>query len=282
VTALDLSPQHQNAIDEIDRSAAADTPILFDHHKSTLEKLGGRPWAVVNTSRCGAGVYWDWLMARADGETRRRVSPLESIVEVANDRDLWINENPDGRLWQAMVTLCGEYGAFARLAANPSAVLTDAERETADRFVAAQEERFKRARGAMTLSGTGGGETREMAYLADGCLEFGDTSDFCGSLLDNPAESGAPAIVALAFRRPSGAWAVSLRSRDGLAGRVASLLKNGRSIRGGGHDDAAALYFPSSYDDRSIRESILAALAAKAESSSGMGVTLGDLLKGAL
>ncbi|MDR3075971.1 MAG: phosphohydrolase [Synergistaceae bacterium] len=282
VTVLDVSPQFQNTIDEIDRTVGEDSIILFDHHQSTYDKIGRRAWAVVDTARCGASVYWNWLMEHADEPVRRRIEGLRDIVEVANDRDLWINLNPDGRLWQSMVTMCGEYGVLARLISNPSAELTGPERELALRFTAAQEERFKRAREAMTLSRIGGGKN-EMAYLGDGYLEFGDTSDFCGSILDKPDEcSGAPALVALAFKRPSGTWAVSLRSREGLAGRVTSLLKDGRSIRGGGHDDAAALYFPASYNEKSIRESILAALAAKAESSSGMGVTLGDLLKGAM
>jgi hypothetical protein len=75
---------------------------------------------------------------------------------------------------------------------------------------------------------------------------------------------------------------VSLRSRNGLAGRVVSLLKDGRKIRGGGHGDAAALYFPNNYSEEGIRESISAALSAESESTSGMGVTLGDLIKGAM
>jgi nanoRNase/pAp phosphatase (c-di-AMP/oligoRNAs hydrolase) len=282
VIALDLSPQHQNTVDEIDRTAGEGPVILYDHHQSTYDKMGARPWAVVDTSRCGAAVYWKWLSEAPDDGSRGRAAALEDMIGVANDRDLWINQNPDSRLWQALVTLCGEYGVFARLISNPSARLTDAERGLAERFTAAQEERFKRARENMIRGKIGGGESREMAYLGDGYLEFGDTSDFCGSVLDDPSAKDVPALVALAFRRQSGSWAVSLRSRDGLAGRVTSLLKDGRSIRGGGHNDAAALYFPASYSEKSIRESIIAALAAKAEGSSGMGVTLGDLLKGSL
>jgi nanoRNase/pAp phosphatase (c-di-AMP/oligoRNAs hydrolase) len=123
-------------------------------------------------------------------------------------------------------------------------------------------------------------EGKEMAFLGDGYLEFGDTSDFCGAVLDRHNDGRAtPALVALAFRRPSGTWAVSLRSRGGLAGRVVSLLKDGRKIRGGGHEDAAALYFPVSYDEKSIKDTILSALETHSENQAGMGVTLGDLLK---
>jgi hypothetical protein len=234
---------------------------------------------------CGAMVYWNWLFAgHARDETLRRIEPLREIVRIANDRDLWINEDPDGRLWQAMVTLCGEWGALARLVANPSAVFTPSERSAVANFVDRQEERFKRAKEQLVRERIRGGG--DMVFLGDGHLEFGDTSDFCGMILDRPDALGenekAPAIAALAYRKPGGGWAVSLRSRDGLAGRVVSLLKDGRKIRGGGHGDAAALYFPNSYTEGGIRESISAALSAERESSSGMGVTLGDLLKGAM
>ena len=282
VITLDLSPQFQNTVDEIDKIAREGETIVFDHHQSSLDKIGRRSWATVDTSRCAASVYWHWLMESDDAAMRalgKNVEALRDIVTVANDRDLWINENPDGRLWQAMVTLCGEHGVFTRLVSNPSAVMTKAERELAVRFTVAQEERFKRARDSIVLNRTG---EKELAFLGDGHLEFGDASDFCGSILDDPKEKmGSVTMVALAFRRPSRAWAVSLRSRNGLAGSVTSLLKDGRNIRGGGHDDAAALYFPASYNEKSIRESIVAALAAKAESSAGTGVTLGDLFKNA-
>jgi hypothetical protein len=279
---LDLSPQFQNTVDEIDRTFESGEPFLFDHHQSTHEKFSNRAWLVVDLKYCGALVYWNWLMEHSDEGAKRRLAPMKDMVDIANDRDLWINENPDGRSWQAMVTLCGEYGTLARLLTNPSAAFTDSERSLVTQFAAAQEERFERARDHMIRNKIGGGHgSREMAFLGEGYLEFGDTSDFCGSILDRPAVSvDTPAVAVLAYRKPSGSWAVSLRSRDGLAGRAVSLLKDGKKIRGGGHGDAAALYFPAGYNETSIRESILAALAANDESSSGMGVTLGDILKG--
>ncbi|MDR0654650.1 MAG: phosphohydrolase [Synergistaceae bacterium] len=282
VIAMDLSPQFQNTIDEIDRCFGGAEPFLFDHHQSAYEKIGGRPWAVVNTKRCGAAVYWDWLANNAPESTKRLVAPLSGFVEVANDRDLWINENPNGRLWQAMVTLCGEWSALARIITNPGVTFTEAERAIVVKFVAAQEERFKAARENISRKKIRGAGGSEMAFLGDGFLEFGDTSDFCGALLDRHEGPGAaPALVALSFRRPSGTWSVSLRSRGGLAGRAVALLKDGRKIRGGGHEDAAALYFPASYDEKSIKDTILSALETNSENQAGMGVTLGDLLKGA-
>jgi hypothetical protein len=282
IITLDLSPQYQSTVDEIDRVfVPGDTPFIFDHHMSAFEKYKNRPWLVIDMDSCGAGVYWNWLFAgNASGETLKRVEPLREIVRIATDRDLWINEDPDSRLWQAMVTLCGEWGALARLMDNPSAVLTDGERSAVVDFINRQEERFKRAREQLVrerIRGIG-----DLAFLGDGHLEFGDTSDFCGMILDKAGPSGenAPAVAALAFRKAGGGWAVSLRSRGGLSGRVVSLLRDGRKIRGGGHGDAAALYFPSSYSESGVKESICAALSAERENSLGMGVTIGDLLKG--
>ena len=77
-----------------------------------------------------------------------------------------------------------------------------------------------------------------------------------------------------------GDWALSLRSRDGLAGKIVALLKDGSKIRGGGHEDAAALYFPSNYSEDQIRETVLAAIRQERERSETPNVTLGDLFKG--
>ena len=77
----------------------------------------------------------------------------------------------------------------------------------------------------------------------------------------------------------SGDWAVSMRSRDGLAGRVLALLKDGKKVRGGGHGDASALYFPRNYTQEQMRDSIVAAIKVEKERSAAPKVTLGDLLK---
>jgi hypothetical protein len=289
MVVLDLSPQFQATVDEIDRTfPSGRAPFLFDHHKSTFEKYANRPWIVADIAYCGAMVYWNWLFAgNADSETLRRIEPLRDIIRIANDRDLWINEDPDGRLWQAMVTLCGEWGALARLISNPSAAFTQSERAAVTNFVSRQEERFKRAKDHLSKDRAVG--RGDFLFLGDGFLEFGDTSDFCGMLLDRPDRDNSgdgkderPVLVALAYKKAGGGWAVSLRSRGGLAGKVTSLLKDGRKIRGGGHGDAAALYFPNNYNEGGIRESVSAALRAEIESASGMGVTLGDLIKGAM
>ena len=109
-------------------------------------------------------------------------------------------------------------------------------------------------------------------------LEYGDVSDFCGLILDR--DDNPPEVAAVAARRLGGDWAVSMRSRDGLAGRVLALLKDGKKIRGGGHGDASALYFPRNYTQEQMRDSILAAIRVEKERNAAPKVTLGDLFKG--
>ncbi len=271
---LDLFCQKEQTVDEVDRLREdIDAPFLFDHHKSTFERYGNRKWVLIDTGSCGALVYWNWLSRRADDPRLKDVlARLEPIVRVANDRDLWLGQMPEGRLWQALVTMCGHWGVFARLAANPDAEMTAEEFDGASEFTERQEARFSLAKERVWRKG------RELAFLCDGVLEYGDVSDFCGLLLDR--ESDPPAVVAVAARRFGGDWAVSMRSRGGLAGRVLALLKDGRKVRGGGHGDAAALYFPRGYTQEQMRDSILAAIKAEKERMSSPKVTLGDLFKG--
>lgn len=271
---IDLFCQREQTIDEIDRIwDGSRPPFLFDHHKSSFERYANRSWAHIDTAYCGAMVYWRWLelgspTAAGLGVLRR----LEPLMRVANDRDLWLGELPDSRLWQGLLSLCGYWSAFARLAANPSAELTREERNGAEEYIERQEARFAAAKGLIKRSGD------DLAFLEEGPLEFGDVSDFCGLILDR--EPRPPLVAAVSAKRLNGDWAVSLRSRDGFAGRVMSLLKDGKKVRGGGHGDASALYFPRSYTEAQIRDSILAAIRVQKEREESPAVTLGDLFKG--
>lgn len=271
---LDLFCQKEQTVDEIDKQwKEASAPFLFDHHKSTFERYGNRKWAMIDTNYCGALVYWRWLSENVkDGKTQAILARLEPVMKIANDRDLWLGQLPESRLWQTLVTLCGQWGMLARLMDNPDGELTEAEREAAADYMQRQEARFAQAKEKIWRSG------QELAFMCDGVLEYGDVSDFCGLILDR--EEKPPQVAAVAARRLGGDWAVSMRSRDGLAGRVLALLKDGRKIRGGGHGDASALYFPRSYTQEEMRDSILAAIRVEKERDSAPKVTLGDLFKG--
>ena len=243
---LDLFCQRQETVDEVDRRfPEGGTPFLFDHHQTTFDRYGNRPWAVIRTDACGALVYHRWLEDRDLSPAARQAHrDLTELVLVANDRDLWLGQREDGRLWQALVTLLNPTGVLLRLCLNPGAELTREERRRAETFVEQQEARFARARTSVQRTGN------DLSFLSPGILEYGDVSDFCGLLLDR--DPNPPRVVAVAARRPAGDWAVSLRSREGLAGKLVGLLRDGRKVRGGGHGDAAALYFPTHFKEEQI------------------------------
>lgn len=270
---LDLFCQREQTIDEIDeKRGEGEAPFLFDHHKSTFERYGNRKWAVIDTGYCGALVYWRWLRENSKSPAvQETLDRLEPMIKIANDRDLWLGQMPESRLWQALVTMCGQWGMLARLMNDPRGELTDMERDAAEEFTEKQEARFAMAKDKIWRSGG------ELAFLCDGVLEFGDVSDFCGLILDR--DENPPQVAAVAARRLGGDWAVSMRSRDGLAGRVLALLKDGKKVRGGGHGDASALYFPRSYKQEEMRDSILAAIRVEKERDAAPKVTLGDLFK---
>ncbi len=273
---LDLFCQKDKTVDEIDRHfQPGDGPLFFDHHQSTLERYGNRPWVYVDTGFCAARVYYNWIRERSgDKEVLEKVSALEGIVEVANDRDLWINRIPESRLWQAMITLCGPWPTLMRIVGNPSPRLSREEFSAASSFVKDQEERFRVALERASRS------RDDLLFVGPGSLEFGDVSDFCGLVLDRM--ESPPRVAAVLSRRPAGDWNVSLRSREGFAGRITGLLRDGRKIRGGGHDDSAALYFPPDYKPENIRDSLVSAVRSALESDEPSGVSLGDLLRQAM
>ncbi|MDO9508640.1 MAG: phosphohydrolase [Thermovirgaceae bacterium] len=273
---LDLFCQRAQTIDEIDRVfLTGDEPVFFDHHQSTIDRHGNRPWVLASTKFCAAKVYFNWLMEKAGQKNDiERLSRLKDIVEVANDRDLWINKLPESRLWQALVTLCGPWSVLMRLVGDPSPRLSDSERSCAVVFVSEQEERFRKALEKAIRSGD------DLLFVEPGALEFGDVSDFCGLVLDRM--DAPPRMVAVLSRRPAGDWNVSLRSRGGFAGRVVGLLRDGKKVRGGGHDDAAALYFPPHFKPGDIRDSLVSAVRTALESDIPTGLSFGDILKGAL
>lgn len=271
---LDLFCQRENTVDTIDRIWERDKePFLFDHHKSNFERYSSRKWALIDVNYCGAMVYWNYIRTKEEFSSRADViSSLEPLMKIANDRDLWLGEIPESRLWQGLVTVCGHWGALMRLVENPSAELTETEYEKACEFVANQEARFALAKEKIIRTGS------ELSFVCDGVLEYGDVSDFCGLILDR--DDNPPLLAAVTAKRGGGDWAVSLRSRDGLAGSVMALLKDGRKVRGGGHGDASALYFPSNYTEMQIKDSVLAAIRVQTEKDASPKVTLGDLFKG--
>jgi hypothetical protein len=272
---LDLFCQKEKTIEEIDHSYDINTlpfncPFVFDHHETTAQRYANRPWLVVDTSKCAAKVYFEWLLEHAP---RTASQCLSDMVDIANDRDLWLNQREESRLWQAMITLCGPESVLTRLAASPSSHLKPFEEEAARDFIKRQEIRFEKALATIN-------RFKDIAFVEDGILEFGDVSDFGGLILDR--RDNPPLIVAVAARRALGDWVLSLRSRNAIAGSVVGILRDGKKVRGGGHDDSAALYFPPYYTQEQIRSSLEAAVRTIQERNESASLNLGNLLKDAM
>ncbi len=273
----DLFCQRPRTVDAMDeRFVREEAPRVFDHHKSTLERYGQRPWAVVDTSCCAAMVYYRWLLAEGPLQktAKGRVSAMADLVEIANDRDLWIGRRREGRLWHALISLTGHWSVFCRLVADPSQKLQPEEEVAAEQFVDQQEKRFRQSLESVRREG------KDLLFVDPGLLEFGDVSDFSGLVLDRMEDP--PRMAAVCNRKFAGDWSVSLRSRDGLAGRIVALLKDGDKIRGGGHGDAAALSFPPHYSPQQIRASLQSAIRTADEQARETGQTLGDLFSDAM
>jgi len=181
---LDLFCQRRETIDLIDSYFEGGCPICFDHHETTLQNWGNRPWLKIDTSCCAAKVYYSWLMSQdLPDSARQRLIILSDIVEVANDRDLWLGQKPESRLWQALITMCGPWSVFCRLVANPSSSLSDGEYEATTEFVHDQEARFAEALEKVKRYGD------DLMAIGPELLEFGDVSDFCGLILDRTEKS---------------------------------------------------------------------------------------------
>jgi len=147
MVVLDLFCQKPRTVDEIDKRFTHETePFIFDHHESNLSRYSNRPWLHLDTRYCAARVYFLWLQARVTENREERIlHDMERMVNIANDRDMWINSLEESRLWQALITLCGPWGILTRLTSDPGAELRDYELSAARDFIARQERRFSQA-----------------------------------------------------------------------------------------------------------------------------------------
>lgn len=60
--------------------------ILFDHHKTAMEAVGGEPNCYFDMKKAGARLAWEFFFP---GE------PVPKLIEYVEDRDLWLWQLPD-------------------------------------------------------------------------------------------------------------------------------------------------------------------------------------------
>jgi len=117
----DISPQSEEVIKLLDQFGKV---RLFDHHKTALH-LNSYYWATVDTTKCGAYLFYEYLL------TFPKTEPLtmwRELVFCANDYDLWIHSDPHSAVINSLLYTIGQERFVNRFLQNPSVELTEAEK----------------------------------------------------------------------------------------------------------------------------------------------------------
>ena len=126
ITDISVNEEVAEKIEE-NNSQYNDCVLLFDHHK-TAKWLTKYNWVTFADDKCGARVFYEWLMDRyTDCEASEKLAKYIDLVTYANDYDLWIHKYP---LSKKLNMLAYEYGFerfMNRFLDNPDCTLTKSE-----------------------------------------------------------------------------------------------------------------------------------------------------------
>lgn len=135
----DISPENDpELIDQLRRLNL----LLFDHHKTALP-LKEYPWATVDTTRCGAMLFWFWLYAYHGRYIAARAASYERLVWHANDYDTWKHESPRSKDINKLLYIYGRDRFIRRFLENPETeplqleelLMLQLEQEKEDRYI---------------------------------------------------------------------------------------------------------------------------------------------------
>jgi hypothetical protein len=223
--------------------------VIFDHHPFDPQPKSAR---LIHAPDKSAALL-ACEICREHGLTNDK---LERLVQLSNTADLFLANNPEFDEAGDYASLVKHYGFWTvwRLVGGEPEGLVD--------HPLLQVVRMKRAiEDPIGLAWARDHLTR----LSDevGLVEtlLGNSNLILHQLLDEP---GQPFRVLLTlYRRGNGAYLVSLRSRDGTAGRIAERLQ------GGGHPNASGAVLPRSI--RSFQDAVLYLQQTIAPSRPGAG-----------
>lgn len=135
----DISPENDSElIEQLDSRSV----WLFDHHKTALY-LQLHPWARVDTSMCGAMLFWRWLAAYSGREIAANAAKYESLIWHANDYDLWKHESPLSKEINKLLYIYGRERFIQRFLDTPEPepllkeeiLMLQLEQEKEDRYI---------------------------------------------------------------------------------------------------------------------------------------------------
>ncbi|MGB9804933.1 DHH family phosphoesterase, partial [Desulfofundulus sp.] len=116
----DISPQSKEVADLL--KSRGEAVWLFDHHK-TAGWLSKYPYAHINTEKCGARLFYDFLRP-----FHPNLQEYEQLVWHANDYDLWRHESPHSVVLNRLLHVLGHDEFLRRFVYYPDVNLTDRER----------------------------------------------------------------------------------------------------------------------------------------------------------
>lgn len=250
VVATDLS------IDETTFKAMLDVvpvipelPVLIDHHRDS-EKFAAHERAVVSSelsaTMLALGVFSDRVrFPEYPKKCFQSVSSLffpkwiDYFAMLADDYDRWIHKYPESRLLNALVAILSPEGAFQKM---------DTERERLDiennslvsGWIQRQKNRiFKGLETVKYIETEIEGEKKKLALIPkQEPFSAGDVNEICHLLM---TEHGC-SCAAYSYGEKN-SIRMSIRSVDGLAGKMVEHLRKIPGVQGGGHDNACGLNF---------------------------------------
>lgn len=222
---------------------------LIDHHITSLPLAEKYPWAVVDISRCAALSLWHHL----GGE--ERLPEYEELAVLANDRDLWIRQDPRSDDLAMLLQAMGRDRFFNRFVCNPSVTLDATEQLIVD----IEKERIKRVCESAKVFTFHDAEGQRVGVV------FVDSyvSDVANHILDTCKEYDYVVACSLTGNHPR----VSLRSRKGGV----DVSEMAKKLGGGGHPSAAGFTLPDSFVE-DVAERIFISFVAKQTAAEVYGI----------
>lgn len=118
----DISPENYPVLAEmLDERGNVN---LFDHH-TTANWLKQYKWAEVDTTRCAAAIFYQWLLKNIG---HHRIRALEQLVWHANDYDTWTHESPYSSKLNDLLGVLGKQRFMERFVVIPNVEMTGTEK----------------------------------------------------------------------------------------------------------------------------------------------------------
>ena len=227
VIICDYSPQ-PDILEQIEQ--VAQSIVILDHHITAQKALEGKPYAIFDMTRSGAGITWDYFYPEI---------PMPDFIQMIQDRDLWRWAITGSKEFTAgFFTMCStiDFKDFDALFELFNQMYTDPDKiqfylvlgkiisTLTENKVQAIGDEHMRTVSAFTFGG--------VVYRACVVNCFADIASEAGNYISNSEQIDF--AVLWRYHNPSKDFYVSLRSTGDID--VSAIAK---SFGGGGHKNAA-------------------------------------------